>query len=313
MASHYDLVKLTAGTSKDIRTHAQSVQSTCEQFTKSRDQHRKCPRFRKSGGSKRSLGWVPFQRQSRRIDDNSITYLGNTYRFFGAKRRHLPPITKGGCFVEDSLGRWWVCFHVEVADARATGNGQIGIDLGLKHLAVTSDGEKIENPTAYRAWEQKLTTAQRAGNRRRAKAIHAKIANVRKDHLHKVSNRLAQENKLLVVGNVSAAKLAKTRLSKSVYDAGWSIFRNYLRYKASRHGGMFLEIDERFTSQTCSSCGNCAATGRPKGIAGLGIREWECDSCGAHHDRDVNAARNILALGLSTQPRVDESRVAYGR
>lgn len=108
--------------------------------------------------------------------------------------------------------------------------------------------------------------------------------------------------------DVSSSKLVKTRMAKSVLDASWSTFKNFLRYKVSRHGGTFLEVDERFTTQTCSSCGDCASEGRPKGIAGLGIREWACSSCGANHDRDVNAAKNILNLVLSAQRPVEESR-----
>ena len=305
--SHFDLQKLTAGTSKDLGIHAQSIQCVCEQFAKSRDQHKKCPRFRASGGPKRSLGWVPFQEQSRQVEGNSITYLGKSYRFFGAKRRPLPSITKGGAFVEDARGKWWVCFHVEV-DSLPLGKGEVGIDLGLKTLATCSDGEKISNPTSYRKLEAKLATAQRAGKRVRAKAIHAEIANQRRDYLHKESTKLANANRLIIVGNVNAAGLAKTRMAKSVLDAGWSMFRSMLRYKASRHGATFLEVNESFTTQTCSRCGDCASDGRPKGIAGLGIREWRCSSCGASHDRDVNAARNILALGRSVAAPVEGSR-----
>jgi IS605 OrfB family transposase len=308
----FDLQKLTSGSSRDLGLNAQSVQSVCDQFVKSRDQHRRCPRFRRSGGSRRSLGWVPFKKQSRQVNSSSVTYLGHTFRFFGAKRRPLLSTVKGGCFVEDALGRWWVCFHVEVADARASGAGEVGIDLGLKHLAVTSDGEKVEALRSYRKWEARLATAQRAGNRRRAKVICAKIANVRRDHLHKASSKIASGNRLIAVGNVSSSKLAKTRMAKSVLDAGWSTFREMLRYKASRHGAKYLEVDERFTTQTCSLCGALPPE-RPRGIAGLGIREWKCSSCGVIHDRDVNAAKNILALALSAQRPAEESRVAYGR
>lgn len=305
--SQYNLQSMTKETSKELGIHAQSVQSTCEQFVKSRDHHKKCPRFRASSGPRRSLGWIPFQKQSRQIEDNSIWYLGKRYRFFGSKKHPLPKNVKGGCFVEDSLGRWWACFHVEVLDNLQKGFGEIGIDLGLKTLATTSAGDKIENPASYRKLEDKLSVAQRAGNKRRAKAIHAKISNIRRDYLHKASAKLTRENGFIVIGNVNAEKLAKTHMAKSVLDAGWSMFRNMLRYKASRHGASYVEVDERFTTQTCSSCGSLPPE-RPKGIAGLGIREWVCSVCGASHDRDVNAAKNILMLGLSAQPRVDESR-----
>ena len=190
--SHFDLAKLASGTSKDLGIHAQSIQGVCEQFAKSRDQHKKCPRFRKSGGSKKSLGWVPFQKQSRKITSDSVTYLGHTFRFFGSRRRPLPASAKGGAFVEDALGRWYVCFHVEVQDDKNHGVGEVGVDLGLKTLAVTSDGEKFDAEQFYRKSAERLSSAQRAGNRRRVQRIHAKIKNQRTDSLHKISAQLVK-------------------------------------------------------------------------------------------------------------------------
>jgi IS605 OrfB family transposase len=312
--SFYDLKELAAGTSKDLGLHAQTIQNVCEQFTKSRDLHKKCPRFRCSGGPKRSLGWVPFQAQSRRITTGSVTYLKNTYRFFGSKKRPLPETARGGCFVEDARGHWWVCFHVEVDNLAQAPDRAVGIDLGLATLATLSTGEKIPAPRTYRLYEEKLGIAQRANNRSRVRALHAKIANIRQDHMHKWTTKIALSFRAIFVGDVSSSQLAKTRMAKSVYDAGWSISRNALRYKASRHGGTFREVDEvsTFTTQTCSTTGILPPE-RPRGIAGLGIREWWCSACGEIHDRDVNAARNILKLGLSAQPLVEESRVAHGR
>src|SRR6201987_2089300 len=184
--SQYDLQKLTGGTSKDLRLHAQTIQDVCKQVVTSREQNEKCLVFRQAGGSRRSLGWIPFQKQSRQIAARSVTYLGETYRFFGARRRPLPETTKGGCFVEDARGRWWVCFHVEVADepAQASGN-PVGIYLGLKSLATLSTGEKIEAPRTYRLYEEKLIIAQRARKLDRVRALHDKIVNLRRDHLHK--------------------------------------------------------------------------------------------------------------------------------
>ena len=303
--SHFDLQKMTKGTSKELGIHAQTVGAVCKQFTKSRDKARHSLRYRASGGARRALGWIPFQAQSRQIDENTVTYLGKQFRWFGNKRRPLPETAKGGAFVEDAQSRWWVCFHVEVADDLPTGNGEIGIDLGLKSLAATSDREIIENLRHTKTWAQRLATAQRARNKRRIKAIHAKITNARKDHLHKVSCRLARENALILVGNVSPSRLAKTRMAKSVLDAGWASFKTMLSYKASRHSATFMEVDERFTTQTCCECGSIAG---PKGYAGLNERRWVCDGCGASHDRDVNSAINILRLGRSASPRGDESR-----
>jgi putative transposase len=307
--NHIDLKNLAAGTSKELGIHAQSVQSTCRRFVIGRDKHKKCPRFRASSGPRRALGWIPFQEQSRQIEGNRITYLGKQYRFFGAEQRPIPSSAKGGCFVEDAQGRWWVCFHVEVEENLTTGAGEVGIDLGLKNLATTSSGEQINNPQSYKTLETKLATSQRARNSKRVKSIHSKIKNVRRDHLHKVSCKLANANRLIVVGNVSSSKLAKTRMAKSVLDAGWSILKNMLEYKASRHQAIFKVVDERFTTQTCSTCGSLPES-RPQGIAGLGVREWVCSSCGANHDRDVNAAKNILRLGQSALPLAEESRKA---
>lgn len=310
--THFDLQKLTKGTSKLLAIHAQTVGSVCEQFAKSRDKAKHSLRFRASGGARRALGWIPFQKQSRQVENNTITYLGKQFRWFGDKRRPLPETAKGGAFVEDALGRWHVCFHVEVAEDRPTGNAKIGIDLGLKSMAACSDGATIEAPRIYRRHEQRLAVAQRAGNKRRAKAIHAKIKECRKDFIHKATAKIARENALIAVGNVNSSTLAKTRMAKSVLDAGWSMFRAQLRYKASRHGAVYLDINEKFTTQTCSQCGALPPE-RPKGIAGLGIRAWDCSSCGASHDRDVNAARNILALALSVERPVEESRMATCR
>jgi putative transposase len=301
----FDLATRCKGAGPMLGVHQQTVQSVCDQFVKSRDQHKRCPKFRASFGLKRALGWVPFQRQSRQVEGNSVTYRGKRYRFFGAKRRPLPPAAKGGAFVEDAMGRWFVCFYVEMDATSGAAAGEIGVDLGLKSLATTSNGEVIENPRHLRAYAERLAVAQRAGNRRRATALHAKIGNVRRDFHHKLSTRLAREHAFIAVGDVNAKRLAKTRMAKSVLDAGWSSFRAMLRYKAET----YVEVDERFTTQTCSSCG-CLPPERPKGIAGLGIRAWDCSACGESHDRDVNAARNILRLARSVPRHADESRRA---
>jgi putative transposase len=323
--SYYDLMDLTAGTSKDLGLHAQTIQAVCKQFVKSRDLHKRCPRFRHSGGAKRSLGWVPFQEQSRQITSSSVTYLGNEYRFFGAKRRPLPDTAKGGCFVEDSRGRWWVCFHVEVDRLPQAPATAVGIDLGLATLATLSTGQKIEAPRHYRKLEKKLATAQRAGRHDLARAINERIRNKRHDHRHKWTTWITRNYRLIFVGDVSSSKLAKTSMAKSVYDASWFASKQALRYKASRHGGICEEVKELFTTQICSECG-AKPPSRPRGIADLGIREWVCSSCGAIHDRDVNSAKNHLTLGLSAltksqlrilagahQPPAEESRVAHGR
>lgn len=294
------------GLGKDIGLHQQSINSVCNQFVQSRDKIKRAPRFRASSGPKRALGWLPFRQQSRQVSGNSVVYLGKRFRFWEG-RRPLPNGSKGGAFVEDARGRWYVYFYVEVAQGQTTEGAKIGIDLGLKAMATCSDGNVIESPRIYRRHELQLATAQRAGDKRRVRAIHAKIKNFRSDFIHKTTTKLARTNALIAVGNVNSAKLAKTRMAKSVFDAGWSMFRSQLRYKCQQAGAVYLDVDEKFTTQTCSECGALPPE-RPKGIAGLGIRVWDCSECGVNHDRDVNAARNILALALSAQRRGDESR-----
>ena len=294
----FDLTKLTVGTGKELGIGSETISEICRFFTNARDAKRRAPRFRSSGGSKRSLGWVPFKGRFVTVEGCAVNWYGNRFRFW--KSRDLGGPIKTGAFVQDARGRWYVTFQCEVAEDRQTGTGEVGIDLGLKDLATLSSGEKIPALRHYRKYESALGTAQRAKNKRRVRAIHAKIANARQHHLHEQSTKIVRENKLIVVGNVNAAKLTQTKMAKSVLDAGWSTFRRQLEYKARRHQAAYIEADERFTSRTCSDCGSI---GGPKGIAGLGIRCWECADCGASHDRDVNAARNILRVGLECQPR----------
>lgn len=303
----FDLIKLVTGAAADLGIHSDTASQICRQFVASRDARRKCPRFRASFGSKRALGWIPFIPRAVKIEGACAIYLKQRYSLWLS--REIKGDFKAGTFVEDARGRWYATFQCEVADDLATGNGKIGIDLGLKDFATLSDGTKIPALRHYRKYEAQLATAQRAGNKRRARAIHAKIANVRKHHLHEQSTAIVRANKYIAVGNVSAAKLAKTRMAKSVLDASWSSFRHMLRYKARRHGAVCVDVDERWTSQTCSSCGSIPASS-PKGMGALGVRHWECSECGALHDRDVNASLNILRVGLEHQPPAEEIRAA---
>lgn len=296
--SHFDLVNLTSGTSRDLGILAETISEVCRQFTKSREQASRCPRYRSSRGARRALGWVPFKARAVQIKSSTVRYLGRDFHFW--KSREIRGEIKTGAFVEDARGRWYVTLQCQIDEVLPTGNGEVGVDLGLKAVATLSDGTTIPALQHYRRYEEALAKAQRAGNKRRVRAIHAKIANSRRHHLHEQTTKIARENSLIVIGNLAVPKLAKTKMAKSILDASWGILRSQLRYKASRHGAMLLEVDEAFTTQTCSTCGSMPAS-RPQGIAGLGIRSWECSDCGASHDRDVNAARNILRIGLERQ------------
>lgn len=301
--SAFDLIKLATGSAADLGLHSDTVQTICRQFAKSRDQFRRCPRFRASFGAKRALGWLPFISRAVGINGDTVVYLKQRYRFW--KSREIEGKFKAGAFVQDARGRWYVTFQCEVEDNLTTGNGKVGIDLGLKELAVTSDGDGVPALRHYRKYEVVLAIAQRAKSKRRVKAIHAKIANARRHLLHEQSSRIVRDNQLIAVGNVSSSKLAKTRMAKSVLDAGWSSFRHMLRYKSARRQAVYVDVDERWSSQVCSACGSMPPS-RPRGIADLGIRKWDCSDCGASHNRDINAARNILATALEHQRRVGE-------
>lgn len=295
-----DLDKLTRGATKvGIDLHSQTVLQVCKKYDTARNQHRKpWLNWRKTKGTHRSLGWVPFNYQAIKMCNEAVVFRSVTYDVF--MHRPLPEGAKIGCgsFSEDSRGRWYINIPVEVAAAAQATNGRVGIDLGTKTLATLSCGTKIAMPAFYRASEEKLATSQRARKSKRIRSIHAKSRNRRKDFLHKTTAQLVQQFGFIAIGDVSPLKLARTNMAKSVFDASWSDFRTMLSWKSRlRGGGMCLEVSERMSTQICSECG-CLPPSRPRGIAGLRIREWTCDDCGTVHDRDVNAARNILRIGL---------------
>jgi putative transposase len=226
--------------------------------------------------------------------------------------RTLPATPTSVTVIKDAAGRFFASFVIDTdpaADAtRMPDTGQtIGIDLGLTHFAVLSDGTKIDSPRFLRRAEKKLKKAQRElsrkqkGSRNREKArrkvarAHAKVADARREFHHQLSTRLIRENQGIAVEDLSVAGLARTRLAKSVHDAGWTSFLSMLQYKAARYGRTLVKIG-RFepTSQTCSTCGV------QDGPKPLNVREWTCTACGTVHDRDHNAAINVKkAAGLA--------------
>ena len=296
--SAYDINPYTKGSSKDLGLHSQTLQCISAEYVTRRRQFKKAHlKWRKTGGVRRSLGWIPLGGQTVKWKNGQIYHNGSYFKVwdsYGLSNYKF----RAGSFNEDARGRWYFNVAVEVDVQPTLGQGAIGIgiDLGLKDVATCSDGVKLENGRFYRQMEDKLATAQRARNKRRVKAIHAKIKNRRKDAHHKFSRKLVNKYGEIVIGDVSSTKLAKTKMAKSVYDAGWFQLKTMLEYKCAHAGIAFKVVNEAYTTQTCSNCGSLPDS-RPKGIAGLGIREWECVECGVLHDRDVNAAMNILAAG----------------
>lgn len=295
--SAYDMQPYTKGAGKELGLHSQTVQAIQEEYCVRRRQHKKVKlRWRVSNGARRSLGWIPLKASALRYRSGQVWYAGHALSLwdsYGLSNYELG----SGSLSEDARGRWYLNVTVRVKKRPASVSTKaVGIDLGLQDLFATSDGLKVPAQRFYRGLEHALAIAQRANKKQRVRAIHAKIANRRKDALHQLSTQLVAEHGAIFIGNVNAAGLAKTRMAKSVLDAGWSTFRTMLQYKCDDAGVWFQEVNEAYSSQTCSECGAMPAS-RPKGISGLGIREWTCSDCGSVHDRDINAARNILAVG----------------
>ena len=296
--SAYDVAKYTKGTSKECNLHSQTIQAVTEELVTRRKQFKKAKlkwRVSNKKSAKRSLGWIPFKKVAVKYADGYVQYGKHQFKLwdsYGLSKYNV----KTGSFVEDSRGRWYACLAVDNAvQIKSQGTSSIGIDLGLKDLATCSNGVKLTAPRIYRQYEQKLGIAQRAKNKKRVRAIHAKIKNIRQNMLHQFSHQLVTEHAVIIVGNVNAKALAQTKLAKSVLDASWTTLRTMLKYKCENAGVCYEEVNEAYTTQTCSSCGSRCSS--PKGRAGLGIREWQCRECGTLHDRDINSALNILALG----------------
>ena len=296
--SSYDIDKYTKGASKECGLHSQTIQAISAELVTRRKQFKKAKlkwRVSNKKSARRSLGWIPFKKVAIKYADGYVQYGKHQFKLwdsYGLSKYNV----KTGSFVEDSRGRWYVCLVVDNATTiKSKGKTSIGIDLGLKELATCSDGLKLKAPKIYREYEQKLGIAQRAKNKNRVRSVHAKIKNIRQNMLHQFTRKLVNDHAMIIVGNVNAKALAQTKLAKSVLDASWTTLRTMLKYKCENAGVLFEEVNEAYTTQTCSCCGSRLSS--PKGRAGLGIREWQCMECGTLHDRDINSALNILALG----------------
>ena len=207
----------------------------------------------------------------------------------------------------ESDGRWYVTFMMDSdgPESLPQAGRAAGVDLGVKDFAVTSDGERIANPRHLERKARNLARYQRrlarcrkgSANRSKAKVkvarAHRKVRNARRDFLHRASIRLVRENDLIVVEDLAVMNMLKNRkLARAISDCGWGEFRRQLEYKCERYGRRLVVIDRWYpSSKTCSACGHLLAA------LSLGTRTWQCPSCGTRHDRDINAATNILAAG----------------
>ncbi|MGW7520293.1 RNA-guided endonuclease InsQ/TnpB family protein [Streptomyces sp. NPDC054796] len=212
---------------------------------------------------------------------------------------------------QDAAGRWFVSMLCDDASVKplAKTDTAVGIDVGLTHLLALSTGEKIANPRHERRDRARLAKAQRnlakkargsnnrAKARRKAARVHARIADRRRDLLHQLTTRLVRENQTLVIEDLTVRNMVKNHtLARAISDASWSEFRSMLEYKAAWYGREVVVVDRFFpSSKLCSTCGTL------RGKMPLHVRTWTCEGCGTAHDRDVNAAKNLLAAGRAVQ------------
>ena len=263
------------------------------------------PKFKKknSGGSCR------FTKSGFRIKNGEVWLAKTTEPLNIVWSRPLPAGAEPSqCTVKLSpSGEWHISFlcDIEITKLPPT-TRNIGIDLGITTLVTTSEGTKIVNPKTYKLHRDKLTHAQKnlsrkekgSKNRQKAKKkvarIHRKIADIRKDQLHKLTTKLVRENQSIAIEDLSVRNMLKNHcLAGSISDAGWGDIKRMLSYKCEWYGRELRIVDRFFpSSKTCSNCGHVVDKLQ------LNVREWDCRRCGTHHDRDINAAKNILAAGI---------------
>jgi IS605 OrfB family transposase len=274
------------------------------------------PRFK----SKRDDQAIRLTRNGFRLRPDRRLYLAKIGEVAVRWSRPLPAEPSSVTVTLDGAGRYHASFVVEVpAEPLSTVETAVGVDLGLACFAALSTGEQVVNPRWLRTRQAALRRSQRSlsrkqqGSANRVKAgrkvarLHARVADARRDFHHKLSTRLIRENQTVCVETLSVAGLGRSNLAKSIHDAGWGGFVRMLEYKAERHGRTLIRVDRWYpSSQRCSACGV------KDGPKPLKVRAWTCHACGATHDRDVNAARNILAAGRAVTACGPDTRPPAG-
>ncbi|MER7402377.1 RNA-guided endonuclease TnpB family protein [Streptomyces sp. NPDC000070] len=277
-------------------------------FTNFFGKRAKYPRFKSRKKSRRSAEYTT---SGFRFRDGKLTLAKMTEPLDIVWSRPLPQgVTPSTVTVsQDAAGRWFVSLLCDDPGVKPlpAADTAIGVDVGLDHLLTLSTGEKITNPRHERRDRARLAKAQRElsrkakGSNNRAKArrkvakVHARIADRRRDHLHKLTTRLVRENQTLVIEDLTVRTMVRNRsLARAISDAAWAEFRSLLEYKAAWYGREVIAVDRFFpSSRLCSHCGAL------QDKMPLHVRTWTCGSCGTTHDRDVNAAKNLLAAGLA--------------
>ena len=267
----------------------------------------KYPRFK---SKRRSRASATFTTSGFQYRDGRITLAKMSGPLAIVWSRPLPEGSEPSTVTvsRDAAARWHISILVECAvEILPRAEAAVGIDAGITSLMTLSTGEKVTNPRHEAKDRARLALAQRSlarkqtGSANRAKArlkvarVHARIAGRRRDGLHKLSTKIIGENQTVIIEDLSVRNMVRNHsLARAISDASWSESRRMLEYKADWYGRTVIAIDRFYpSSKTCSACGHLAAN------MPLNVREWACPACGAVHDRDVNAAKVILAEGLS--------------
>jgi putative transposase len=313
---------LVAGTSQELGLHSQTVQAVSQEYVRRRIQFKKLLRWR----GRKSLAWIPFKSSGIQFHGSRVKYakhefkIWNSYKIpkgnknnqkykdYDARGFPCDSVIKTGSFSQDKRGRWYlnITFESQKIGIERENDKEIGIDIGIKTLATCSDGEKIERPNLRKAFLtqiRRLKKCQKYAQRMQSKRkifkslpklkqernLFAKISNNRRDYLHKESLKIVKKSSLIVVGNVPCKLMNRSKnLSGISYDSGIGLFKEMLKYKAVRAASIYTEFSERNSTRTCSQC----SFALPR--IGLGVRSWICEKCDSVHDRDTNAAINIL-------------------
>lgn len=290
--SRFDFVNLLADHSSKLGIPSHTIQGVLSQAYIAWN---RC--FNKIGGKpklkgqRNKLNSIVFPDRIHQPKENHISIPG-----VGKIRYHKQELSKGnikcGRIIKRASG-WYLCLFIDVQKESIirTGFGKIGIDPGFKSLLILSTGEKIEHPRELEAIESRLAQAQRGHDKTLTARLHEHRANRVKDRNHKLSLRLVKENVLIAFSADNHQAIAR-KFGKSVSSSGHYQLRQMISYKSRLGGTEYVELDSRNSTKTCSACG--ALTG-PTGWGGLSVRQWVCSACGAHHDRDQNAAINTLA------------------